>query len=77
MKVICTFETFEQTQKELFSLGYEWVSNGKRTLYTEDARKILHHSTHEIIIDCFYNEIKRKKELQFESANYYRKRGEL
>ena len=70
MKIICSYGTFEATADELKKSGYIWAEGGSVTL--ADLRKVTPRADY-FIIDCFYNPITKRNEMQYNTEYFYKK----
>lgn len=69
MKLICTAATLRETIKELKKLGYNWVCGN---LTAEEIRK-QNPRTKYFVIDAYFNPLRGKNEMQYESETFYKK----
>ena len=65
----CTEDKFNKVVTELLNNGYEWVGLNKKPTF-EECKKFIHGNA-KLVIHAFYNDITRKKEIQFGTKTIY------
>lgn len=67
--VVYTEKSFNTIIKELKKFGYEWVGSNKNLTFSECVKQI--HGNAKLVVCAFYNNITRKKEIQFGTKSTY------
>lgn len=75
---IITFKNKEQFNtiiKNLKWLGYKWVGDNpkQKSVSFEEIKNRLPKQTRTFAINYFYNEITKRKEMQYQTFNFYKK----
>lgn len=65
-----TENKFNKVVTELLNNGYEWVGLNKKPTF-EECKKFIHGNA-KLVIHAFYNDITRKKEIQFGTKSTYK-----
>ena len=69
-----TEEKYNRVLEKLFNNGYQWVCDNPRLKrdYTFDDCKRRIHGNAKLVLHAFYNDITRKKEIQFGTRAIYK-----
>lgn len=73
MYVLCTAETLKDTIKELKANGYRWIA---WDMPPELIIKTLPNVKY-IMINAYYNEIRQRKEMTYQSESWYKKNEQI